>query len=152
MNVNRLVAAILAASMIALLVPQSVGAQEASPPRVVGNAYNWSPCGLSFGPFGAAPFEGVTFWPDADEHYVTVHIDDETDQQVAFEAWQSRGGRNRFLGRGCGEGGPFLIEAGGSVTIFPLSGACMRGQGVPLSRPTTGTAWITFSERRGGPR
>jgi|GEM_PF-2930536 hypothetical protein len=148
MSMNRLGATILAVSTIALLAPAGAAARETPAPRTVGYAYSCSPCGLSFGPFGAAPATGVTFWPAANEHYLRLYIADETGQQIAFEAWQSGSGRYRFVGRGCGAGGPFLIEPGRDVTIFPLTGACMGGRNLPVSRPTTGTVWATFSAHR----
>lgn len=143
MKVARRVATVLVCSAM-FVVPGGSGA-EAAGPRTVEHAYDCSPCGVSFGPFGAVVGRGVTFWPRAREHYVKVHVATEVRDDVPFEVWQG----GRFVGRGCGEAGPFLIEPNAEVAVFPLWGACALGPYVSVTYGTEGTARATFYAHRG---
>lgn len=147
MKVARRVAAVLVCSAM-FVIPGASGA-EAAGPRTVEYAYDCSPCGVGFGPFGAVMGSGVTLWPSGREHYLRVHVVDESRHHVPFEVWQGGSDGGRFVGRGCGEAGPFLIEPDVEVAVFPLWGACTLGRHVSVTHGTEGTVRATFSARRG---
>ncbi|MFN2594127.1 MAG: hypothetical protein ABR579_04475 [Actinomycetota bacterium] len=136
-------AATTAAMCLIVAGPASAG-HVSNNPRVIGYAYTCSPCGVSFGPTGGMPMGGVSFWPTGHEHYASVRLVDQSGRPVAFEVWQGAPGNDRYVGRGCGTHGPFLIEAGIDISVIPMSGVCDVGA-QPASLPTKGMAYVTFT-------
>lgn len=150
MKTKMMVAALLASGVAVFIAPPTAARpREQTAPRVVRYAYRCSPCGVGFGPFGAAHGEGVSFWPRPGEHYLRVQVREASGERVPFEAWQATDSGSRFVGRGCGDGGPFLIEPRGEVAVFPLTGACTLGPHVHSARAVEGTASAAFSVTRG---